>query len=166
LVRTLPTNKLFESDTSEKVQALKRCLYAFRFHNKGVGYCQGLNRLAAIGLLYLGEMDAFWFLVSCVEHLQPSEYYTPSLLGAVVDQKVLMDLVQEKLPALWAHLRHLDVDLSLFTLSWFITVFVDVLSHNVYINIFDVFLYEGNKVHMTSLYTVISSTFRCSSASH
>jgi len=57
-----------------------------------------------------------------------------------------MDLVQERLPALWSHLGRLNVDLSLFTLSWFITVFVDTLPHDLYINIYDVFLYEGNKV--------------------
>uniref|UniRef100_A0A915E0A3 Rab-GAP TBC domain-containing protein n=1 Tax=Ditylenchus dipsaci TaxID=166011 RepID=A0A915E0A3_9BILA len=146
LIRTLPTNKMFEKEDSQKAQMLKNVLYAFRFHNKEVEYCQGLNRLAAIGLLYLQEADAFWFLVSCVEYLQPPDYYTPSLVGAVVDQKVLLDLVQEKIPNLWVHLRQVDVDLTLFTLSWFLTVFVDTLSHKIYINIFDVFLCEGNKV--------------------
>jgi hypothetical protein len=34
----------------------------------------------------------------------------------------------------------------MFTLNWFLTIFVDTLSHNLYLNIFDVFLYEGNKV--------------------
>ena len=48
-------------------------------------------------------------------------------------------------------LKHTQVDLSLFTLSWFLTCFVDVLPHSVYLNIFDVFLYEGNKVRSLSL---------------
>ncbi|KAI3421000.1 hypothetical protein GPALN_014627 [Globodera pallida] len=146
LVRTLPNNKLFESEQSPKVASLKHILYAFRFHNRSVEYCQGLNRLGAIGLLYLDEPQAFWFLVACVDHLQPPNYYTPSLLGSVVDQRVLLDLVQDKMPTLHTHLQKLEVDLSLFTLSWFLTVFVDVLSHNIYIKIFDVFLLEGNKV--------------------
>ncbi|GMS87109.1 hypothetical protein PENTCL1PPCAC_9284, partial [Pristionchus entomophagus] len=125
LARTLPTNKYFEDPSSEKVELLRRVLYAFRYHNTEVGYCQGLNRLAAIGLLYLTEEDAFWFLTACVEILQPPGYYTSTLIGAVADQKV---------------------DLSLFTLSWFLTCFVDILPHSVYLNIFDVFLYEGNKI--------------------
>lgn len=62
-----------------------------------------------------------------------------------------MDLVQERLPNLWAHFNRLGVELSLFTLSWFITVFVDTLPHNLYINIYDVFLYEGNKVCSTKM---------------
>ncbi|CAB3411167.1 unnamed protein product [Caenorhabditis bovis] len=146
LARTLPTNKHFDEPGSENIEKLRNVLYAFRYHNTYVGYCQGLNRLAAIALLYLDEQDAFWFLITCVEHLQPDGYYTSSLIGAVADQKVLRDLVGEKLPKLASHLRALEVDLSLFALSWFLTVFVDVLPHSIYLTIFDVFLYEGNKV--------------------
>ncbi|CAO4365770.1 unnamed protein product [Caenorhabditis nigoni] len=146
LARTLPTNKLFDEPGSANIEKLRNVLYAFRYHNSHVGYCQGLNRLAAIALLYLDEQDAFWFLVACVEHLQPEGYYTSSLIGAVADQKVLRDLVAEKLPKLAAHLRSLEVDLSLFALCWFLTCFVDVLPHSIYLTIFDAFLYEGNKV--------------------
>lgn len=146
LARTLPTNKLFDEPDSANIEKLRNVLYAFRYHNSHVGYCQGLNRLAAIALLYLEEQDAFWFLVACVEHLQPDGYYTSSLIGAVADQKVLRDLVAEKLPKLAAHLRSLEVDLSLFALCWFLTCFVDVLPHSIYLTIFDAFLYEGNKV--------------------
>uniref|UniRef100_A0A915PZD4 TBC1 domain family member 2B n=1 Tax=Setaria digitata TaxID=48799 RepID=A0A915PZD4_9BILA len=127
LARTLPTNRFFDEPTSEKIVVLRRVLYAYRFHNKSVGYCQGLNRLAAIALLFLEESDAFWFLVACVEHLQPCAYYTSTLLCAVADQKVLRDLVSEKLPKLSSHLRKYEVDLSAFSLSWFLTCFVDVL---------------------------------------
>lgn len=146
LARTLPTNKLFDEPDSANIEKLRNVLYAFRYHNSHVGYCQGLNRLAAIALLNLDEQDSFWFLVACVEHLQPEGYYTSSLIGAVADQKVLRDLVAEKLPKLAAHLRALEVDLSLFALSWFLTCFVDVLPHSIYLTIFDAFLYEGNKV--------------------
>ncbi|VDM80254.1 unnamed protein product [Strongylus vulgaris] len=59
--------------------------------------------------------------------------------------QVLRDLVNEKLPRLAAHLRQFEVDLSLFALSWFLTCCVDVLPHQIYLPIFDVFLYEGNK---------------------
>ncbi|VIO93980.1 Uncharacterized protein BM_BM7645 [Brugia malayi] len=121
LARTLPTNRFFDEPTSEKIVVLRRVLCAYRFHNKSVGYCQGLNRLVAIALLFLEESDAFWFLV-------------------------LRDLVTEKLPKLSSHLRKFEVDLSAFTLSWFLTCFVDVFPHTIYLNLFDVFLYEGNKV--------------------
>ena len=66
LARTLPTNIHFNTMDSDKMGQLKRVLYAFRFHNKSVEYCQGLNRIAAVALLYLREDDAFWFLVAVV----------------------------------------------------------------------------------------------------
>uniref|UniRef100_A0A915MSR6 TBC1 domain family member 2B n=1 Tax=Meloidogyne javanica TaxID=6303 RepID=A0A915MSR6_MELJA len=109
LARTLPNNKLFETEQSPKAGALRNILYAFRFHNKSVEYCQGLNRIGAIGLLYLEESEAFWFLVASVEHLQPLNYYSSNLVGAVIDQRVLLDLVQDKMPALHAHLQKLEV---------------------------------------------------------
>uniref|UniRef100_A0A183DF48 Rab-GAP TBC domain-containing protein n=1 Tax=Gongylonema pulchrum TaxID=637853 RepID=A0A183DF48_9BILA len=68
------------------------------------------------------------------------------LICAVADQKVLRDLVCEKLPKLSSHLRKFEIDLSAFTLSWFLTCFVDIFPHTIYLNTFDVFLYEGNKV--------------------
>ncbi|VDK72698.1 unnamed protein product [Gongylonema pulchrum] len=42
LARTLPTNRYFDEPTSEKIVILRRVLYAYRFHNKSVGYCQVL----------------------------------------------------------------------------------------------------------------------------
>ncbi|KJH42758.1 TBC domain protein [Dictyocaulus viviparus] len=149
LVRTLPANRMFADPDSEKVKQLRRVLYAYRNHDVAIGYCQGLNRIAAVALLYLEEEDAFWFLIAFTE-LQPANYYASSLIGAVADQKlgfsyVLRDLVAEKLPRLAAHLRHFEVDLSLFALSWFLTCCVDVMPHEIYLPIFDVFLYEGNK---------------------
>jgi len=81
-------------------------------------------------------------LVASVEHLQPLNYYSSNLVGAVIDQRVLLDLVQDKMPALHAHLQKLEVNLSLFTLSWFLTVFVDVLSHTVKLkNIFLILIF-------------------------
>uniref|UniRef100_A0AC35TW73 PH domain-containing protein n=1 Tax=Rhabditophanes sp. KR3021 TaxID=114890 RepID=A0AC35TW73_9BILA len=146
LARTLPTNKNFCDNKSEKIPELRRVLYAYRFYNKEVGYCQGLNRLAAIALLYLKEEDAFWFMVACIDKLQPEGYYTTKLSGAIADQSVFLELVHEKLPKLASHLKCLDVDLPLHALSWFMTIYVDALSHDLYLKIFDIFLYEGNKV--------------------
>ena len=59
---------------------------------------------------------------------------------------MLADLIADKLPRVHSQLKAHEVDLSLFTLSWFITCFIDVLPHKCYLNIFDVFLLEGNKV--------------------
>ena len=61
-------------------------------------------------------------------------------------QRVLKDLIAEKLPQLHCHLNRLQVDLSLFTFNWFLVLFVDSLSVECYLRIWDTFLYEGSKV--------------------
>ncbi|KRX14520.1 TBC1 domain family member 2B [Trichinella nelsoni] len=146
LARTLPHNRHFEDMQAEKIEPLRRVLYAYRQHNADIGYCQGLNRLAAVALLYLSEEDAFWALVAIIEHLQPRNYYGRTVIAAQADQRVLDEIVHEKLPKVYAHLHSFEVDLSLFTFSWFLTIFVDNFPHQTYLNIWDCFLFEGNKV--------------------
>jgi TBC1 domain family member 2B len=144
LLRTLPNNKHFENIDSIGVTRLRRVLTCYSVHNPSVGYCQGMNRLAAVALLFMPEEDAFWCLMTIVENIMPPDYFTPTLLGAHVDQYVLKDLLAEKLPNLLAHLEKHDIELSLF--SWFLTCFVDNIPSRIYLRIWDVFLYEGNKV--------------------
>lgn len=70
----------------------------------------------------------------------------PSLPGSQVDQRVLQDLLLEKLPRLMAHLGQHRVDLSFITFNWFLVVFADSLISNILLRVWDAFLYEGTKV--------------------
>ncbi|KAM6426513.1 TBC1 domain family member 2B isoform 2-T2 [Liasis olivaceus] len=146
LLRTLPNNKHYSSPASEGIQKLRNVLLAFSWRNPDIGYCQGLNRLAAIALLYLEQEDAFWCLVTIVEVFMPRDYYTKTLLGSQVDQRVFKDLMNEKLPRLHAHFEQYRVDFSLITFNWFLIVFVDSVVSDVLFKIWDSFLYEGPKV--------------------
>jgi len=62
------------------------------------------------------------------------------------DQAVFKELVCEKLPNLSAHLDAHGVDPALFSLNWFLCLFVDTLPVNTYLHIWDAFLFEGSKV--------------------
>lgn len=146
LLRTLPNNKHYASPDSEGIQKLRNVLLAFSWRNPDIGYCQGLNRLAAITLLYLDQEDAFWCLVAIVEVFMPRDYYTKTLLGSQVDQRVFKDLMNEKLPRLHAHFEHYKVDFSLITFNWFLVVFVDSVVSDILFKIWDAFLYEGPKI--------------------
>uniref|UniRef100_A0A8C5UVN9 TBC1 domain family member 2B n=1 Tax=Microcebus murinus TaxID=30608 RepID=A0A8C5UVN9_MICMU len=146
LLRTLPNNKHYACPTSEGVQKLRNVLLAFSWRNPDIGYCQGLNRLVAVALLYLEQEDAFWCLVAIVEVFMPRDYYTKTLLGSQVDQRVLRDLLSEKLPRLHAHFEQHKVDCTLITFNWFLVVFVDSVVSDVLFKIWDSFLYEGPKV--------------------
>ncbi|XP_056120896.1 TBC1 domain family member 2B [Rhinichthys klamathensis goyatoka] len=146
LLRTLPNNKHYASPDSDGIQKLRNVLLAFSWRNPDIGYCQGLNRLAAIALLYLDQEDAFWCLVAIVEVFMPRDYYTKTLLGSQVDQRVFKDLIYEKLPRLHAHFEHYKVDFSLITFNWFLVVFVDSVVSDILFKIWDAFLYEGPKI--------------------
>lgn len=147
LNRTFPNNKHFTCPTSVFPDKLRRVLLAFSWQNPTIGYCQGLNRLAAIALLVLDEEEsAFWCLVAIVETIMPPDYYSKTLTASQVDQRVLQDLLSEKLPRLMAHLAQRRVDLSFITFNWFLVVFADSLISNILLRVWDAFLYEGTKV--------------------
>ena len=85
LLRTLPNNKHFENLESDGISRLRRVLIAYSLHNRNVGYCQGLNRLAAVSLLFMPEEDAFWCLVAIVETIMPVDYFGRNLMGKCRD---------------------------------------------------------------------------------
>ncbi|NXN11010.1 TBD2A protein, partial [Indicator maculatus] len=147
LPRTLTNNKHFASPTSQLIPRLRRVLLAFSWHNPAIGYCQGLNRLAAVALLVLeDEETAFWCLVHIVENLMPADYYSDTLITSQVDQRVFKDLLSEKLPRLTAHFEQYQIDVSLITFNWFLVAFVDSLVSDILLRVWDAFLYEGTKV--------------------
>ncbi|KAM3869818.1 TBC1 domain family member 2B [Diretmus argenteus] len=146
LLRTLPNNKHYASPSAEGIQKLRNVLMAFSWRNPDIGYCQGLNRLAAIALLYLDQEEAFWCLIAIVEVFMPRDYYTKTLLGSQVDQRVFKDLMSEKLPRLHAHFEQHKVDFSLITFNWFLVVFVDSVVSEILFKIWDAFLFEGPKI--------------------
>ncbi|KAM8939348.1 TBC1 domain family member 2A [Pelodytes ibericus] len=145
--RTLTNNKHFTCPTSEFIQKLRRVLLAFSWHNPTIGYCQGLNRLAALALLVLEDEEiAFYCLVYIVDNIMPADYYSNNLSGSQVDQRVFKDFLSEKLPRLTAHFQQHRIDLSLITFNWFLVVFVDSLVSDILLRVWDAFLYEGTKV--------------------
>ncbi|GAB1606296.1 Hypothetical predicted protein [Argonauta hians] len=146
LLRTLPNNKYYMSLESDNIHKLRRVLLAFSWQCSAIGYCQGLNRLAAVALLFLNEEDAFWCLIAIVEYLLPQDYYSTTMIAAQTDQRVLKDLVQDKLPRLHNYLEKENIDLSLFTFNWFLTIFVDNVPPETFLRVWDAFLYEGSKV--------------------
>ncbi|XP_019713757.1 TBC1 domain family member 2A [Hippocampus comes] len=147
LHRTLTGNRNFSSPSSLAHQQLERILSAFSWQNPSVGYCQGLNRLAAIALVVLqSEEEAFWCVVAVVDAIMPQDYYGKNLLAAQADQHVLKDFLVEKLPRLAAHFDLHGIDVSLVTFNWFLVVFVESLPSDILLPLWDAFLYEGTKV--------------------
>ncbi|PLW24109.1 hypothetical protein PCASD_06725 [Puccinia coronata f. sp. avenae] len=144
VTRTLPTNVYFGGD-GPGVSKLRRVLAAMSWHNPVVGYCQGMNMVAATLLLTIpSEEDAFWILVCIVDQILPPHYYTSHLLTSQADQRVLKQLVRKHLPELADHLDALDVELPAITFGWFLSLFADALPIQTLLRVFDIFLIDGS----------------------
>ena len=98
-------------------------------------------------------------MVYIIDVVMPPQYYTKQLLGAQVDQAVFKELVSEKLPTLAEHLEIHGVDPSLFSLNWFLCLFVDTLPVSTYLHIWDAFLFEGSKVLLEYLTVFLCISF-------
>eukprot|EP00118_Oscarella_pearsei_P017856 m.179668 g.179668 ORF g.179668 m.179668 type:complete len:936 (+) comp39227_c0_seq9:595-3402(+) len=146
LLRTMPNNKYYDSPDAAGIAKLRNVLRAYSCHNPTVGYCQGINRLVAVALLYMDEEDAFWCLTAIIDALLPRDYYNQTLLASQVEQRVFREIFGEKLPRLNSHFEAYNIDLSLITFNWFLTIFVDNTPMETTLRIWDSFLYEGTKV--------------------
>lgn len=137
--RTLTDNIFFRKGPG--VAKLKEVLLAYSRRNSEVGYCQGMNLIAASLLLIMPTAeDAFWILTSIIENILPKHYYDHGLLASRADQQVLRQYVAEVLPNLSAHLDELGIELEALTFQWFLSVFTDCLSAEALYRVWDVVL--------------------------
>jgi len=156
--RTLTDNIFFRKGPG--VSKLKQILLAYSRRNPEVGYCQGMNMIAASLLLIMpSEEDAFWVLCSIVERILPKTYFEPNLLASRADQEVTMyarsksrvriELIDSQvlkhyvaaiLPSLHTHLMDLGVELEALTFQWFLSIFTDTLAAEALFRVWDVIL--------------------------
>ena len=83
--RTFPWMESYAS----REAATRNVLLAYSYRNPAVGYCQSLNFITgALLMAPLSEEDAFFSLITIIEDLMPTDYYTrdDDLLGARIDQ--------------------------------------------------------------------------------
>lgn len=73
------------------------------------------------------------------------DHYTKTLVGSVVDQKVFTQLVETYLPNLSSHLSQLMLDLSTFSVPWFLCLYLNSVSLHVAVSFLDNFFLEGPK---------------------
>ena len=166
LHRTFPDNIHFKGDSgstsssislqteSPFLSSLRLVLRAFALHHPRIGYCQSLNFIAGLLLLFLPEEKSFWMLHIIVTRYLPGTHEV-SLEGANVDLWVLMVALKESIPGIWAKVgATADADspgpprlppISLCTTSWFMSLFIGTLPIESVLRVWDVLFYEGSR---------------------
>ncbi|ROT35378.1 GTPase-activating protein GYP2 [Sodiomyces alkalinus F11] len=143
LNRSLPEYPGFQDE--EGIGRLRRVLTAYSWINPDVGYCQAMNIVVAALLIYMSESQAFFLLSSLCERLVPG-YYSTTMYGTLLDQKVFECLVERTMPILWEHLVKSDVQLSVVSLPWFLSLYINSMPLVFAFRVLDVFFVEGPKV--------------------
>ncbi|KAG8854425.1 hypothetical protein FRB96_007487 [Tulasnella sp. 330] len=139
LTRSLPEYAAFQSDRG--IDALRRVLTAYSWKNPELGYCQAMNILTAALLIYMSEEQAFWLLEVLCDRLLPG-YYSSSMHGTLLDQRVFESLVHRCLPMVHQHFQSVDVQLSVASLPWFLSLMPLIFAFR----IMDCFFCMGPKV--------------------
>ena len=143
LNRSLPEYPGFQSE--DGINRLRRVLTAYSWTNAEVGYCQAMNIVVAALLIYMSEAQAFYLLSTLCDRLVPG-YYSTTMYGTLLDQKVFESLVEKTMPILWEHLVKSDVQLSVVSLPWFLSLYINSMPLVFAFRVLDVFFVEGPKV--------------------
>ena len=93
----------------------------------------------------MSESQAFFLLSVLCGRLLPG-YYSSSMYGTLLDQRVFESLVEKTMPILWDHLVKSDVQLSVVSLPWFLSLYINSMPLIFAFRVLDVFFLEGPKV--------------------
>lgn len=148
LHRTFPDHPLLMEGSDGK-KKLRRMLGGYAMRNPLVGYCQGLNFLAAVFLLlYDGdteEEEAFWCFVSLVENILTG-YFDPMMINQQVDGLVFEQLLQQLLPRVASHIEDIGVHVPTAVAGWFLVAFVNSFPIETLLRVWDMIFFEKSPV--------------------
>ncbi len=136
--------------------SLRRVLLAFAVLDPHVGYCQGMNFMAALLLRVFNghEVTALYMLMLLVRRYGMSRMFSSGLSGADVAFKQMDASLAHCIPMLSRHLASQEISCAMYAAGWYMTVFSSqsTLPCRTVARVWDGFLLEGwQAVHRTSV---------------
>ncbi|KAK5996731.1 GTPase-activating protein gyp3 [Cladobotryum mycophilum] len=83
------------------ISSLRRILLAFSVYNPKIGYCQSLNFIAGLLLLFVETEEQCFWLLNVITHIYLPGTHEMSLEGSKVDLGVLMTELRDTMPGVW-----------------------------------------------------------------
>lgn len=162
--RPEPATDLLDGESDDEpvlIQDLREVLSCFALNNPSIGYCQSLNFIAGLLLLFLKQdKEKVFILLTIITQNHLPGAHARSLANTEVN--VLMMLIKDYLPKVWASINDTDLinsgagshahpnskfqrqpTVALSCTSWFMSLFVGVLPIETVLRVWDAFLYEG-----------------------
>ncbi|CAM1507547.1 Fc.00g071880.m01.CDS01 [Cosmosporella sp. VM-42] len=83
------------------ITSLRRVLHAFSVYNPQIGYCQSLNFLAGLLLLFVDTEEQCFWLLNVITRIYLPGTHELNLEGSKVDLGVLMTELRDTMPTVW-----------------------------------------------------------------
>jgi hypothetical protein len=128
--------------------SLRRVLRAYSMYDTDVGYCQGMNFIAAMFLTFLSEEEAFWLLVTVMneEPYKLRKMFGEDMAGTHEVLYIAEKLLAQFLPKLAMQMEEEMIHVSMFVTPWLLTVYTSTFPFDLVVRVWDSFLIEGWKL--------------------
>ena len=138
----------YDELNQDSMSQLSRLLQAYAIFDKSVGYCQGMNFIAAVCMHVCSDDEPGALAVmTCILHKVASGYFTPGLVGAIRDVKVTQKLIAKLLPEIGSIFSAFDTEITSWsTTDMIMCLFVHKLPLEDLLLLWDLFL-ELNDPH-------------------
>lgn len=134
-------------DKATFIASLKNVLGAFCIREMDIGYCQGMNFLAGLFLLFMDELASLRTLTAMMhgEKYRFAQIYKPGLVNVRMFFFQLNRIILSVLPKLHRRLQEEGIQVDMFASSWVMTMFVsfEPMPLQGLLRIWDLFLVNG-----------------------
>lgn len=155
--RTFRNHIMFRERYGVKQQALFHVLAAYSVYNTEVGYCQGMNEIAALLLMYMNEEDAFWGLAQLfvTDRHNMHGFFVAGFPKLLRFQDHHENVLRKYLPKMRRHFERNEINASFYNIKWFLQCFLDRTPFHLTLRLWDIYILEGDRLLVAMAYCVM-----------